>query len=168
MLAFYGWKGSMRAGLIQEVTIEASRAVSELSMWMGYTARWRVRCISLADANEILAGCKRLEKENRRQERLHFQESLASMHQFTNLSANAIPFQLQAALPTPRLAGTAGGLQERERDGATTDFSPPCRIIDSPLNRLPSPAHYQHLQTSDDGDLTTDGSTTELTSHKKR
>ena len=38
----------------------------------------------------------------------------------------------------------------------------------SPLNRLPSPTCYQHLQTSDDGDLTTDGSTTELTSHKKR
>ena len=90
------------------------------------------------------------------------------MHQFTNLSANAIPFQLQAASPTPRLAGAAGGLQERERDGATTDFSPPRRIIGSPLNRLPSPAHYQHLQTSDDGDLTTDGSTAELTSYKKR
>ena len=112
MLAFYGRKGSVRAGLIQEVTIEASRAVSELPMWMGYTARWRVRCISLAEANEILAGCKRLEKENRRQERLHFQEWLVSMHQFTNLSANAIPFQLQAALPTPRLAGASKGLQE--------------------------------------------------------
>ena len=80
MLAFYGRKGSTRAGLIQEVTIEASRAVSELPMWMGYTARWRVRCISLAEANDILAGCKRLEKENRRRERLHFQERLASMH----------------------------------------------------------------------------------------
>ena len=90
------------------------------------------------------------------------------MHQFTNLSANAIPFQPQAALPTPRLAGSAGGLQERERDGATTDFSPPHKIIGSSLNRLPSPTCYQHLQTSDDGDLTTDGSTTELTSHKKR
>ena len=78
----------------------------------GYTARWRVRCISLAEANEILAGCKRLEKENRRQERLHFQERLASIHEFTNLSANDVPFQLQAALPTPRLAGAAGGLQE--------------------------------------------------------
>ena len=64
------------------------------------------------EANEILAGCKRLEKENRGQERLHFQEWLASMHQFTNLSANAIPFQPQAALPTPRLAGVAGGLPE--------------------------------------------------------
>ena len=99
---------------------------------------------------------------------MHFQERLASMHQFTNLSANAIPFQPQAALPTPRLAGAAGGLQEQERDGATTHFSPPRRIIGSPLNRLPSPAHYQHLQTSDEGDLTTNGSTTELTSHKKR
>ena len=158
----------MRAGLIQEVAIEASRAVSKLSTWMGYTARWKVRCISLAEANEILAGCKRLEKENRRQECLHFQERLASMHQFTNLSVTVIPFQLQAALPTPRLAGAAGGLQEQERDGATTDFSPPHRIIGSPLNRLPSPTCYQHLQTSDDGDLTTDESTAELTSQKKR
>ena len=90
------------------------------------------------------------------------------MHQFTNLSANAVPFQLQAALPTPRLAGAARHLQERERDGATTDFSPPHRIIGFPLNRLPSPARYPYLQTSDDGDLTTDGSTTELTSHKTR
>ena len=90
------------------------------------------------------------------------------MDQFTNLSANAIPFQPPAALPTPRLAGAAGGLQERERDGATSDFSPPHRTTGSPLNRLPSPAHYRHLQTSDDGDLTTDGSTAEFTSYKKR
>ena len=66
MLAFYGRKGSTRADLIQEVTIEASRAVSELPTWMGYTARWKVICVSLAEANDILAGCKRLEKENRR------------------------------------------------------------------------------------------------------
>ena len=112
MLAFYGQKGSTRAGLIQEVAIEASRAVSELPTWMGYTARWRVRCVSLTEANDILVGCKRLEKENRRRERLHFQEWLASMHKFTNVSANVIPFQPQAALPTPRLAGAAGGLQE--------------------------------------------------------
>ena len=90
------------------------------------------------------------------------------MHPFTNLSATAIPFQLQADLPTPRLAGAAGGLQEQERDGATMDFSPPRRIIGSPLNRLSSPTCYQYLQTSDDGDLTTDGSTAELTSYKKR
>ena len=66
MLAFYGQKGSTRAGLIQDVTIEASRAVGELPTWMGYTTQWRVRCVSLAEANKILTGCKRLEKENRR------------------------------------------------------------------------------------------------------
>ena len=99
---------------------------------------------------------------------MHFQERLASMHQFSNLSANAIPFQPQAALPTPRLAGAARGLWKQERDGATTDYSPPHRIIGSPINRLPSPAHYQYLQTSDDGDLTMDESTAELTSHRKR
>ena len=135
---------------------------------MRYTARWKVRCISLAEANEILAGCKRLEKENRRQEHLHFQEWLASMHQFTNLLANAIPFQLQAALPTPRPAGVAGGLPEQDRDGATSDFSPLHRTTGSPLNRLPTPACYPHLQTSDDGDLTTDGSAAVFTSYKKR
>ena len=66
MLAFYGRKGSMRAGLIQDVAIKASQAVGELPTWMGYTAQWSVRCVSLTEANEILAGCKRLEKENRR------------------------------------------------------------------------------------------------------
>ena len=112
MLAFYGQKGSTRASLIQDVAIEASRAVGELPTWMGYTAQWRIRCVSLAEANKILAGCKRLEKENRRREHLQFQERLASMHQFGNLSANAIPFQLQAAWPTPRPTGMARGLLE--------------------------------------------------------
>ena len=36
MLAFYGRKGSPKAGLIQEVAIEASRAVSGIPTWMGY------------------------------------------------------------------------------------------------------------------------------------
>ena len=74
MLAFYGRKGSSKAGLIQDVAIEAGRAVTEIPIWMGLTARWKVRCVSHAEANDILAGCKRLEKENRRWEHLHFQE----------------------------------------------------------------------------------------------
>ena len=63
MLAFYGHKGSSKAGLIQEVAIEA-----------GLTARWRVKCASLTEANDILARCKRLEQENQRRERQYFQE----------------------------------------------------------------------------------------------
>ena len=61
MLAFYGQKGSSKAGLIQEVAIEAGRTVTEIPTWMGLTARWRVKCVSLAEANDILARCKRLE-----------------------------------------------------------------------------------------------------------
>ena len=86
-------------------------------LWVNFPHGWDtqpdgVRCVSLAEANEILAGCKRLEKENRRREHLHFQEWLSSMHQFSNLLVNVIPFQLQATLPTPRPAGIAGGLPE--------------------------------------------------------
>ena len=66
MLAFYGWKGSSKAGLIQDVAIEAGHAVREIPTWMGLTAKWRVKCVSLAEAKDILAGCKRLERENRR------------------------------------------------------------------------------------------------------
>ena len=40
MLAFYGQKGSSKAGLIQDVAIEAGRAVTEIPTWMGLTARW--------------------------------------------------------------------------------------------------------------------------------
>ena len=74
MLAFYGWKGSPKAGLIQDVAIEAGHAVREIPTWMGLAAKWRVRCISLAKAKDILAGCKRFEQENRRRERQYFQE----------------------------------------------------------------------------------------------
>ena len=65
MLAFYGQKGSPKAGLIQ-VAIEAGLAVKEIPTWMGLTARWSVKCVSLTEAKDILAGCKRLEQENRR------------------------------------------------------------------------------------------------------
>ena len=74
MLAFYGRKGSSKAGLIQEVAIEAGHAVTEIPTWMGLTARWKVKCVSLTEANDILAGCKRLEQENRRWEHQYFQE----------------------------------------------------------------------------------------------
>ena len=74
MLAFYGRKGSSKAGLIQDVAIEAGHTVREIPTWMGLTAKWRVKCVSLAEAKDILAGCKRLEQENRRWKRQYFQE----------------------------------------------------------------------------------------------
>ena len=74
MLALYGWKGSPKAGLIQDVAIEAGHAVTEIPTWMGLTAKWRVKYVSLVEAKDILAGCKRLEQENRRRECQYFQE----------------------------------------------------------------------------------------------
>ena len=93
MLAFYGQKGSPKAGLIQDVAIEAGYAVSEIPTWMGLTARWRVKCVSLVEVKDILAGCKRLEQENQRWEHQYFQEQLASLHQPSSLSFTAVPFQ---------------------------------------------------------------------------
>ena len=107
MLAFYGRKGSSRAGLIQDVAIEAGCAVTEIPTWMGLTARWKVKCVSLAEANNILAGCKRLEQENRRREHLYFQEQFASLHQPSGLSSTAALFQPRVTLPMPRLAEMA-------------------------------------------------------------
>ena len=104
MLAFYGRNGSSKAGLIQDVAIEAGHAVREIPTWMGLTAKWRVKCVSLAGAKDILAGCKRLELENRRREHQYFQERFAPMHQPSGLSVNAAPFQPQAAVPMPRPA----------------------------------------------------------------
>ena len=66
MLAFYGKKTNPRAGLLHGQGVTASKAITNIPTWMGYFARWRVRCVSISKAREILAGCKRLEKENLR------------------------------------------------------------------------------------------------------
>ena len=66
MLAFYGKKTNPRAGLLLNQAITASKAIANIPTWMGYFATWRVKCISVSEASEILAGCKRIEKESLR------------------------------------------------------------------------------------------------------
>ena len=66
MLAFYGKKTNSRAGLLIGQAIAASKAIANIPTWMGYFARWRVRCISISEVSEILVGCKRIEKESLR------------------------------------------------------------------------------------------------------
>ena len=66
MLAFYGKKTNPRAGLLISQAVAASKAIANIPTWMGYFARWRVKCISISEASEILAGCKRIEKESLR------------------------------------------------------------------------------------------------------
>ena len=79
MLAFYGKKTNPRAGLLLSQAITASKAIANIPTWMGYFAKWRVQCISISKASEILAGCKRIEKENLRRARWELQNQFSSM-----------------------------------------------------------------------------------------
>ena len=166
MLAFYGRKGSPKAGLIQDVAVEAGHTVREIPTWMGLTARWRVKCISLTEAKDILAGCKRLERENRRQEHQYFQERFTPLHQPSGLSVNAAPFQPQATVPMPRPAEIPSDQPEAERRGPKDGLSPSRRSATSSVGKIPSPIRGPYPQTSDD-DLTSDVGLVDPSSHRK-
>ena len=99
MLAFYGKKTNPKADLLHDQGVIASKAIADIPTWMGYFAKWTVQCVSVSEASEILAGCKRLEKENWRQVHWDLQNRLSSMRLNSPLSAAARPFQPQAASP---------------------------------------------------------------------
>ena len=166
MLAFYSRKGSPKAGLIQEVAIEAGHAVSEIPIWMGLTARWRVKCVSLAEAKDILARCKRLKQENRRRECQYYQERLASLDQPSGLSVTAAPFQPRAAIPMPRPAEMASDQHEAEKRGPKDGLSPSRHSTTSSVGKVPSPIRGPYPQTSDD-DTTSDVGLVDPSSRKK-
>ena len=166
MLAFYGQKGSPKAGLIQEVAIEAGHTVREIPTWMGLTAKWRVKCISLAEAKDILAGCKRLKQENRRRECQYFQERLTSLHQSSGLSVTAAPFQPRTIMPISRLAEMPSDQPEAKKRGPKAGLSPSRRLTTSSASKIPSPIRGPYPQTSDD-DATSDVGLVDPSSHKK-
>ena len=99
MLAFYGKKTNPRASLLVDQTITASKAIANIPTWMGYFATWRVKCVSISEASEILAGCKRIEKESLRQACWELQQWFSAMQVDSTLSTTAQPFQPQV---TPR------------------------------------------------------------------
>ena len=93
MLAFYGKKTNPRAGLLLDQAITTSKVIANIPTWMGYFATWRVKCISTSKASEILAGCKRIEKESLRQARWELQQRFSALQVDSTLSATAQPFQ---------------------------------------------------------------------------
>ena len=93
MLAFYGKKTNPRAGLLLNQAITASKAIANIPTWMGYFATWRVKCVSISKVSEILAGCKRIEKESLRRARLELQQWFSALQVDSTLSATAQPFQ---------------------------------------------------------------------------
>ena len=152
MLAFYGKKTNPRAGLLHDQAVVASRAIINIPTWMGYFARWRVQCVSISEASEILAGCKRLEKGNWRRARWELQNRFSSMQLDSTLSATARPFQPQAALLSSR---EDDGLQAYPIWSEWAGSSPtPGLTAGSPARRM----SLGHRPSSDDEGVSTDTS----------
>ena len=162
MLAFYRKKTNPRAGLLISQAVAASKAIVNIPTWMGYFARWRVWCVSISKASEILAGCKRIEKENLRRAHWELQNWFSSMQLDSTLSATARPFQPQAALQSsreddvPRTYPVQHGLA---RSSPTPGFA-----ADSPVGR----AFPSHHQSSDDDGVSTDMSISNRPSRRRR
>ena len=152
MLAFYGKKTNPRAGLLLDQAIAASKAIAVIPTWMGHYATWRVKCISISEASEILAGCKRIEKESLRQARWELQQWFSTLQIGSSLSATAQPFQPWVAPQSPREEDVPRSSPVRRGlagSGPALGFAP-----DSPLRR----AFPSHHQSSDDDGVSTDTS----------
>ena len=95
MLAFYGKKTNPKAGLLLNQAITTSKVIANIPTWMGYFAT----CISISisisisEVSEILAGCKRIEKESLRRARWEFQQRFSTLQVDSTLSATTQPFQ---------------------------------------------------------------------------
>ena len=94
-VAFYGKKTKPGAGLSLEQGMEACCLVTEIPTWMGSLAKYTVRAISTTEAQELVQGLKRLEKEDFCKVHLELSNKLSSLHlgqTNSSLSASAKPF----------------------------------------------------------------------------
>ena len=161
MVAFYGRKGHSKVGLLHEQGIQASQAIASIPTWMGCPATWRVKCVSVAEANEIVTACKRLERENWRRARWELQHRFSAMRLGSSLSAVAKPFQPQATSSSMLAAGLPHGPvgpagPREDSPAATTIGTPVCR--GSPISH----------QASDEGETSPDTSIPGSTSRRRR
>ena len=161
MVAFYGRKGHSKAGLLQEQGIQASQAIATIPTWMGCPATWRVRCASVAEANEIVTACKRLERENWRRAHWELQHRFSAMRLGSSLSAVAKPFQPQA---TSSLTLVASLLQGPVDPAGPRESSPATAAIGTPVRRGSPVSH----QASDEGETSPDTSIPDRTSRRRR
>ena len=152
MVAFYGKKANSKAGLIHDEAVAASKAILEIPTWMGYFARCRVKCVSVSKASEIVAGCKRLEKEHLRQACLELQKRFSEMWVDSTLSATVRPFQ-------PQVAPHSSNEDERQpsyhpRSGWSGSRPTPGHVSSSPVGRMP----FHHPLSSEDEGASSDAS----------
>ena len=161
MLAFYGKKINPRAGLLLSQAVAASKAIANIPTWMGYFARWRVRCVSISKASEILARCKRIEKENLRRARWELQNQFSSMQLNSTLTATARPFQPQAAPQSSREDEVPQTYPVQH--GLAGSSLTPGFAADPPVGS-PFPSHRQ---SSDDDGVSTDTSISDGPSRRR-
>ena len=139
MVAFYGKKGHSKAGLLQEQGIQASQAIATIPTWMGYPATWRVRCVSVTEANEIVTACKRLERENWRRAHWELQHRFSTMRLGSALSAVAKPFQPQTASSLMLVASPPQGPAD---PAGPRESSPAAAAIGTPVRRGSPISHH--------------------------
>ena len=148
-IAFYGRKGSIRAGLTVEQSTEACKLISSIPIWMGYAAKIKPRAISLQKANDMIVGLKRLNKEDLKKVRMELHHQLSSWrlgNTGSNLSAMAQPFVLLA---------TSSNIAVRPLGVANAPAQAPLLPPADPVTRP--------LYTSED-----EGATTEVLTPKKK
>ena len=162
MLVFYGKKTNPRAGLPHDQAVVASKAIIDIPTWMGYFARWRVRCVSISEASEIVAGCKRLEKENWRRARWELQNRFSAMQVDSTLSATARPFQPQA---TPQSSREDDGPQAHPpRSKWARNHPTSGLLVDTPRRGT----SLTHPHSSDDDGMSSDASNQDRSPHRRR
>ena len=152
MMAFYGRKANPKAGLIHDEAVVASKAIVNIPTWMGHFARWRTKCVSVSEASEIVAGCKRLEKENWRWAHWELQKWFSGMQVDSTLSATARPFQ-------PQVASQSSNEDDRQpvyppRSGWSGSHPTPGLVPSSPVGRT----SFSHPLSSEDEGASSDAS----------
>ena len=161
MLAFYGKKANPRAGLPRDQAVVASKAIINIPTWMGYFARWRVKCMRVSEASEIVTGCKRLEKENWRRACWELQNQFSVMQVDSTLSATARPFQPQA---TPQSSREDNGPQAYPARSGWAGSHPTLGLmVGSPVRRM----SLSHTHSSDDDGVSSDASNQDRPLHRR-
>ena len=118
--------------------------------------------MSVSEASEILAGCKRLEKENWRRARWELQNWFSVMQLDSTLSATARPFQPQATPPSSR---EDDGLRAYPIQSGWAGSGPtPSLTAVSPVRRM----SLGHHHSSDDDGVSTDTSILDKPLRKRR
>ena len=133
VITFYGKKGSPQAGLSVEQGMEACQVLGNITSWMGHVASVKVKAISLGEADDMVWGMKRLERESLRKVRLELCQRLSALWlgQNTTLSVSAKPFVLLA---------TSSQVRVDENSTSTTNGSETSGIIPIlPLPPFPAP-----------------------------